>query len=544
MPQGSIMYPGITKAKSAEYTQTLGVRPSSCLIKMIPQLTPIASGGTITFGYNGLTLTLPECQLDSTRLAFNNGFVTSCLILDRRWKWEFAAPINGYYVDRTLRQLIEMLLISCGEATPDVSAVDATITPRVNWQSVNPTIPLQELCSEYGYAIALGFGTENVKVCEIGTGALLPTTNLMAGSSEQDPPTRPHWIRVCFGPSLMQARVLLEAVALDIDGVYRTLDTVSYRPAAGWGNEPPGTLPSVRAEFGAEDHELAKRSVYRIYRVASFPDSTLILPDNSATLSSISQIFPIESQLVTKETDTGNVSRRASNRMYGIIFDSTSLKAQPPVPENTEIDDLLDLNFRVEGNRGLVIFNEPVYQIDEYTLDYAPATLFMECSFHVMNNTTNQYESYHKDTVFDANGFGYATVQQFEDRGEKTMLYGPSHAVTGNINNSVELDTKAAIITAAMSGRYTTRASAEAWYNIPMFSIRCDGAIRQLKFIMTDADDDAPGPGCITMVSRNTECDKYVRTYHDAALYVDSMNRHNNRRNASARKARKTRGDD
>ena len=544
MPQGSIMYPGITKAKSAEYTQTLGVRPSSCLIKMIPQLTPIASGGTITFGYNGLTLTLPECQLDSTRLAFNNGFVTSCLILDRRWKWEFAAPINGYYVDRTLRQLVHALLQACGEMTPDVSAVDNTITPRVNWQSVNPTIPLQELCSEYGYAIALGFGSEAVKVVEIGTGALLPTTNLMAGSSEQDPPTRPHWIRVCFGPSLMQARVLLEAVALDTDGVYRSLDTVSYMPYTGWESEPPETLPTVLGESGVTAHELAKRSVYRIYRIVSFPDSTLILPDGSVTLNSISQIFPIQSQMIEQETDSGSVARRASNRMYGIMLNTTRLKAQPPVVGNTDIDDLLDLDFRVEGNRGLVIFNDPVYQIDEYTLGYAPATLFMECSFHVMNNTTNQYESYHKDTLFDAAGFGYATVRQFEDRGEKTMLYGPSHAVTGNINNSVELDTKAAIITAAMSGRYITQASAEAWYNIPMFSIRCDGAIRQLKFIMTDADDDAPGPGCITMVSRNTECDKYVRAYHDAALYVDSMNRHCDRRNASARKARKTRGDD
>jgi hypothetical protein len=544
MPQGSIMYPGITKAKSAEYTQTLGVRPSSCLIKMIPQLTPIASGGTITFGYNGLTLTLPECQLDSTRLAFNNGFVTSCLILDRRWKWEFAAPINGYYVDRTLRQLVHALLQACGEMAPDVSAVDNTITPRVNWQSVNPTIPLQELCSEYGYAIALGFGSEAVKVVEIGTGALLPTTNLMAGSSEQDPPTRPHWIRVCFGPSLMQARVLLEAVALDTDGVYRSLDTVSYMPYTGWESEPPETLPTVLGESGVTAHELAKRSVYRIYRIVSFPDSTLILPDGSVTLNSISQIFPIQSQMIEQETDSGSVARRASNRMYGIMLNTTRLKAQPPVVGNTDIDDLLDLDFRVEGNRGLVIFNDPVYQIDEYTLGYAPATLFMECSFHVMNNTTNQYESYHKDTLFDAAGFGYATVRQFEDRGEKTMLYGPSHAVTGNINNSVELDTKAAIITAAMSGRYITQASAEAWYNIPMFSIRCDGAIRQLKFIMTDADDDAPGPGCITMVSRNTECDKYVRAYHDAALYVDSMNRHCDRRNASARKARKTRGDD
>lgn len=543
MPQGSITYPGITKAKSAEYTQTLGVRPSVCLVRMIPQVGLIAPGGTLTFTYNGVSLTLPDCQLDSTRLSFTNGYVTSCVILDRRWKWEFAAPISGYYSDRTLRQLIEVLLQACGEATPDVSAVDNTIMPRVDWQCVNPTVPLQELCTEYGYAIALGFDTENVKVCEIGTGELLPTDNLMAASEEQDPPTRPNYIRVCFGPSVMQARVSLEAVALDTDGVYRTLNDVSYKPSIGWGFEPPESLPKVLAQHGETAHELAKRSVYRIYRVKAFADSTLNLPDGSATLTSISQIFPIQSEILKTETSIESITRRASNRMFGIMKNSVSLQSQPPVVGNTSISALLDLDFRVEGNRGLVIFSDPVYQIDEYTGGYAPATLIMECAFHVMNNTTNQFEFYHKDTLFDATGFGYATVRQFEDRGEKIMLYNSSHGVTGNTNNNTDLDTKAGIIAAAMAGRYQTAASAEAWYNKPMFSIRCDGAIRQLKFIITDADDDAPGPGCITMAARNTECDRYVRTYHDAALYVDSMNRHCDRRNRSARRARRYRGE-
>lgn len=522
MSQGLWTFPGITHAKELEYTQALGVRPSIVSMRCIPQATNIAATGTVTITYGVGVLTLPNCLVDSGRIVLDaaHGFLMSIPAFDRRWKWERYPPISGYYnirrqgvavvaTQKNLQQLMTLLLNAIGETSAVVSAVSTSIYPEVRWNAHAPHLALQELMTEYGYDVALGFGEEPVTIVQRGVGASLNIVGGMLVSSGVDPKTRPQYVRTVFGDSRAQARFKLVAVGKDTDGAWRELDDLSYQPFGGWSAENPYLLPNVQSSQTEATYKLAISTVFRAYRIDKFADGTLNTPDGDGTLGSIEQVLPLENRLLDREYARSAGSAEPF-RIFG-VFRTTDEYGQPPTVSDTGIDDQIRGRKVVfDGENGMVLFEEPIFQM--FGPYVTPAELYLECAFRLHHATTFAPFHYEKDVMVDAGGFGYLTVPYRETSAMTLVSYSAGHVVSSITTNQAELDNIADSVADSASQQFATEGSQMVVYNEPNLSLRCDGAIQQVKHVISDGQNH---PGSYSIASRHQEFDVFMLSRHE-----------------------------
>ena len=531
MAQGTISYTSVSYPKGGIYTQTLGVHPDRVSMRCAPQGTTIPSTGTVTFSYSATSITLPNCFLDDIKVVSDarSGHLLSLTLLDRRWRWHYAAPISGYYNIRragtqvlskkkSLRQLAELLLQQMGESTPDVSALSNTIYPEVRWDAERPALILEQLLREWGFSVTLGFGSETVTVVQLGAGSVLSSTGYeMLLSSAVDPQVRPQYCRVCFGPSLMQARFKLEPVALETDETWVSANSVSYKPTGGWEIEHPARLPNTQATETEADYNRALKSVFRTYRVTKFADDTLDMPDGSGTLSAITQVLPLIPRLLDSESIRSD-GNPIPFRLYGKRLVPASSGGQPAKDETTTVDDeIVGAAVKFDGETGLVTFEEPQYWID--TEQYKFADLYLECTFGVTSAITFAPTHYEKDVTIDASGYGYYPLRYPEAEARTVVVYTTSQAVLSTSSNQSTLDTLASDLTALISSQFSTSANQVAIYNQPTLSLRCTGVIHQVQHVITDGEDHA---GSFSIASVNMEFDRFIRSRDERAAMLQS----------------------
>jgi hypothetical protein len=533
-PQGLVSFPGIVSAKGAIYTQTLGVYPDRIAIRAVPQLTPIATYGTITFSFTSATLTLPGCYFDEARVvaSASDGFYLSLIFLDRRERWRFAAPVSGYYntyrvgtqtptKKKSLRELVLLLLQHVGEASPDVSLLSNAIYPEVRWECESAVAVLDKLLREWGFSIALGFGTEVVKVVQLGIGTLPGLTTAMMASSTVDPKVRPQYIRTCFGPSIAQARFKLEPIALETDEMWVGANTVSYKPAGGWENEFPARLPTVLADEPTSTFNRAIKSVFRAYRIVAFADNTLNYPDGSGALTSIEQCLPLFNRLLDDEAIRTDGSA-IPFRIYGKRFVPAESNGQPAKDITTTVDDeIVGEKVLFDGENGIILFENPQYftEVNEEeggsgVEEYKFADLYLECSFGILNATGNYPTHYEKDILLDSSGLGYHSVKYPELEARTVVAYTTGQAVSGMTTNQTALDAIAALIAESVSVQYATDASQMIVYAMPEFTLRCNGIVHQVQHVISDGTEHAAS---YSTVSSNMEFDRCIASRDERA---------------------------
>lgn len=535
MQQALIAYPGILYPKGGVYTQTLGTRPDAVSIRCVPQATAIPSSGTVTMSWGGSSLTLPNCQLDSARIVTDaeDGFLLSIVLRDRRERWKFAPPISGVYniwragtqvVSKklSLRALAALLFTQMGEGSAVVTALSSSIYPEVRWNCEPPAVALERLLYEWGFSVALGFGSEAPTVVQLGVGTTLSTAWSMMVSSSVDPKTKPQYVRTCFNDSLAQVRFLMEAVALETDNTWVPINSVSYKPAGGWEAEDPHRLPTVEVSGSADDYNRAIATVFRAFRIYNFAageTGTLNLPDGSGTLASIAQTLPLYNRLLDDESIRSDGSE-IPFRIYGKRRNPGEVSGQPPVSTNTSIDDeIVGAKVEFDGENGIIIFEEPQYWVNGSS-EFKPAVLFLECTCKLTSATTFAKAHYEKDTLLDAAGYGYHPARYPDAELRTVAAYGASQAVSGTTNNQAALDAIAALVAASVSSQYTTDTMQMVVYNQPILSLRCDGAITQIQHVISDGTSHA---GAYTVASRNSEFDKFIRTRDERTALINSL---------------------
>lgn len=531
MAQGTVTYSGVVAPKGATYTQTLGVHPDKIIIRCVPQTTAVSTRGSITLAYDGGSLVIRDCFFDNAQVVADvqHGFLLSLAFDDRRAAWAKADTISGVYniwrageqitsKKKSLRELATILLEHMGETSPNVTALSNSIYPEVRWADESPVEALQELLYEWGFSVSLGFGTEAVKVVQLGTGASLSTTAAMMASSTIDPKIRPTHVRVRFAPSLMQARFLLEAVALETDNTWVPIADVSYEPSVTWASEHPERLPNLSQTASADVLARAQATVYRAFRIKAFADGTLNIPDGSGTLTSIEQCLPLQNRLLDNETirDDGSA---IPFRVYGKRFIPAAKNGEPAEDSTSTIDDqITNENVVFDGENGIIIFERPQWY--ENAEAYFPAELYLECSFSIVDLTNNYPYRYKKDVSVDPSGTGYHVVRNYDVEGRTVVAYGSSQAVSGSTNNQTDLDALAALMAASVSSQYSTTGMQVVAYNQPVFSLRCDGAIHQVQHVISDGTDYA---GSFSTASRNAEFDRFIHTRDERAAARRSL---------------------
>lgn len=532
MPQGTISYTNISYPKGGVYTQTLGVNPDRVSLYCIPQATPtIPNTGTITFSYNASSITLPNCFLDDVKVVSSTawGHMLSLSLLDRRWRWHRAAPITGYYnvrrngtmvaaKQKSLRQLAELLLQQMGEATPNVTALSNSIYPEVRWEAESPALMLEQLLGEWGFSVTLGFGSETVTVVQLGAGsAVALNTYEMMISSTVDYKMRPTNVRVCYGPSLMQARFKLEPVALETDDSWVAAGSVSYAPGGDWTTESPYRLPAVAISEPEDTYNRALKSVYRAYRIKKFAPDTLDIPDGSGTLSSIQQVLPLLNTLLDSESIRTDGSA-IPFRIYGKRLIQAPSTGQPAKDEISTIDDeIIGERVAFYGETGLLIFENPQFYVNDDGFQFAD--LYLECSFRITSATTNAPQHYEKDVAVDAGGYGYYIVQRPETEARTVVAYGASQTASGTSSNQATLDTLASDIAGQVSSQFGTTAAQLLIYCQPILTLRCSGVIHQVQHIISDGTRHA---GSYSTVAVNLEFDPHIRLRDERAALFKS----------------------
>jgi hypothetical protein len=402
-PQGFFWWPGIVTFLHGSFTFAHGINPSLCQLYIAPQLDWPAMAGELTVNYlpGGNSYTFSDCLLDfvSVEREPDGRQVWGLHILDRRWKWKDCGRISGNYNIRwqngdgdeeiftpslrTLQELMELCLDAMGEDVYgyDVAAVVEETYPQVEWDYENPARALLELCDKYGYRVILTLENQ-VLVAKANEGNYLPDGTYLSGATTINPPNTPSSIVVAAGHTLAQYDFPLVPMAKELDNTYVPLDEVSYKPDKphGWGDVD---LPDF---FQIEDpvaREYARTSVWKAFQIGvpfTMEGIDEENPENDE-IEDVMRVLPLlDHQLVkapqqlqptSDDSDTENYQpgQPLPAVVYGIYWTYEGLENS-----QTEIDSSQPMqtaeqgkymgNFQIEGERGLVIF-------DDYTCAYS-----------------------------------------------------------------------------------------------------------------------------------------------------------------------------
>jgi hypothetical protein len=205
--------------------------------------------------------------------------------------------------------------------------------------------------------------------------------------------------------------------------------------------------------------------------------------------------------------------------VYGKYFQMPDEKAQPFVGGNTVIGDkVTGRRYRFDGENGMLFFEEPIYYMDGS--DIKPADLWIEVTIRIRNSTNGSWRHYEYDVDAEPTGTGYYTIRH-EDRAETIVSYDTSHGITAFSTNAASLIALGVAAASAAAGMFATSASQYIAYNQPKLMLRCDGAIQQVKHIMTCGEHEHAVNR--TTASRNFEFDKKVPSRAQRVAHLRAM---------------------
>lgn len=453
-PQGLFLYPGVKAVLSASYTLGHGISPSVFALRIAPQFTGVPDVGMVQIVYGGVRLKFPECRIDkvSGDIGDDGKEVWELTIFDRRWKWKNTGKLSGYYnvrdnetggtsllkeTERTPQQLAELCLRAMGEGGYNVRKMPNVSRPAVEWDYANPADALQQLCDDLGCRVVLGLDNR-VRIEVLGKGRQLPAgrgQGVLTDSKTLDPPERPDRLIVAAGHTRLNVDLPLEAIGLDIDGEWKPLDLLSYAPqAARNGTSIPGVsvgkaawnlcnLPDYNAVKEVKCRELAKQTVYRVYRI--LPPFYVPLQGAkkgfATKVTSLREILPIEDEQTFKapKRDPKKDAKNLPAIVYGVWNDGHEATANVTErPDPTKIDAVQSLypqdkeaarkqklegmvtrSFSIDKERGHVIFDEPIVRYYEESggiLRY-PAVLFLRTAVCLRHPETLAFHRYERE---------------------------------------------------------------------------------------------------------------------------------------------------
>jgi len=522
MTTGTVIYQGIQITKGATYTQTRGISPDVCEVKLIPQQDPIPSMGDLALTFNAVNqVVLRDCLADSSRVWLNDqGFVGTINFRDRRWRWSRYELFSAHFNERdsigniieasrlSLQGILRALFTHIGESGVDVSRVPNDFYPEFNQRCKPADVLIQSYGINLGYEVCLGFDDDVVTVWPRGQGEDLPglganpaTSELMKLEESLDPATPPQ--------SVAQARFGLKAVGKDIDGSVRDLDDLTYKPSVGWV-KAYDYMGIIAKEWGEDSLQvqLAQETVYRWYLVEAFADGSLDFPDGTGSLDDITQVLPFFQKLL--EVEHLFLSDKVFHPNIR-LFGAYSARKGWVGRESTDISWRVKDPYEFNAYTGLVNFEEPAYEDLTAVEQILPGTFFIEAAFRIRDSFNRQFVSYVHTIPIDNFGAGVHTYEEPGVIATTIVKYDDSHNVTEILNNQEDVDAYAQTIHAATAGSYIHKAEKMAWYNRIMDEIKLDGLTSQVQHIITDGTD--PGAaGHMTRAAQNMEFDVFLRS--------------------------------
>jgi len=515
-PLGLLSFPGLDQVRSWSFTLSHGITPDVAHVEIAPQFGVPAEIGTMVISFGGVELDFPGCVLDSAQVRRDrSGMVVHLAILDRRWAWRYGA-ISGRFnlrqkdgsldtsTEMPPQDLAALLLAAMGESEFDVSGLPNLARPEVDWVYANPAQELANLADSLGCRVVLDLDSR-VSLAPAGFGADLPGTGTERTQNFGiDPPTRPDSLLLVGGATRFQTLFRLEAVGLDTTGEIEPINSLSYMPKEGWGNEAYLGFSNVTS---ADSRALARRTVYRWYRIkCTAPFSTegqFQIAGYDGPVQNLWQILPLEDGQVSTYADVDGIERPLPPDVVGIYWDR-SLDAN-----NIPTQRRYRGQFSIDTERAIVRFAEPVMQVNSGGTSFGEAQLYLTVAHGVKDLATLQdvRRTCERALPGEPNGTGPQIVRRDDLAQTIITQYDASNNPTGTIDSAAEFDAEANDSLDATEAQFQTLETDVVEY-AGVVPISPDGAIQQVEW-------SGGLSGCVTRASRNSEFSVVVPPYHE-----------------------------
>lgn len=507
-------FPGIAQVLSCSYTLSHGITPGIFQLECLLNLSAAHGPGTLTFidhDNPAFLIEFPDCRVDAHKIVrTSRGRSWIVPIFDRRWRWQFG-DISGHYnlvmdngiVDpaheKTPQELASLCLDAMFETNYDVTELPNEERPEVDWDYENPAKALQSLCELAGCRVVLRLDN-TVKICRIGVGNPLPlnvgTSGPMEDSGALDFPIAPDAI-ICVTRKRFQQDFELEAVGEDTDGSIKPIEDLSYMPTGGWEDTSP---PDFWDVVGDAERELAKKTVYRWYRIKNTDDdgNPIVLEGAGYTIEELSQILPTYSEQCATYTDPDtNVVKNEPPLVFGVFYDGTLAF------DNVAPDTDYQRDFTLNTEKGIVEFADYVYKFrvaaGSIAYDsFVKADLKLRVAVGLRDQTQWNWLRYERLRAIPTDSFsGLTRILMHE---EISLDY-----INGVVQNQVEVDAEADYYLDGAEQEYQITLPQEV--TLPgLVRIDPDGAIQQIEWRVG-------AQGATTTASRNTEFSVVVPPY-------------------------------
>lgn len=532
MAIGLIHYPGIVHARSANFTFSAhGTSPSSAIIEITPQAVAPATTGNLRFTFGDVFVEFGGCHLDMSSFTRNSqGLIVSLRILDRRWRWR-EKTISGSYnlrnpdetidtdTEKTPHQLAGFLLDALGEVGYDVTALPLAPRPLVQWDFASAAAELDSLCDMFGCRVVTQLNGR-VKICVLGVGADLPALpqRIMDVSGSIDPPEIPDVLRVVFGPTRVQLVFTAEAVGMDTDKRVKSIDDLSYKPAAGWGRADLGRFngldhpaPTAGGETEESPRSLALRTLFRWYRIDGLLDTAVNMSTDKFlrqllgsqfdfSFNSMKQFLPLLSDLVDADPVTKKNLEPFVQGTFALLDGIWS---------NSESWAHYKRPFSIQNDTGIIDFSDYCFKwaTAGSPSNYQPADIYLNASVNIKHHTSMVVHRVLRDKATGANsGMGAKVYREEDVAGAIRLNYNASGKAISADTNVAALNQEADYHLKAAMAEFQVKAAGDQSY-AGLVPINCDGAIQQVTYTVQQ------GGGCTTRASRNSEYHLHRPTY-------------------------------
>lgn len=322
-PQGLFYWNGVRAQLSASYSLTAGVLPSICTMMIAPQQSNFAADGTLAIVYGGTRIEFPDCCVGDVQLTRDNSGreMWALHILDGRWKWGYGT-ISGFYnrrdkddkiekIDPTsakhARELADLLFEAMGVKKADTSVLPKDAFPLKDWDYDNAASELESLLEEFGCRVTYG-PKGYVKVDRVGVGQQLPKDGMLDDSLGIDPAERPDELEFVGGKNLYNWSFDLKPVGKDVDGEWREINELSYKPNGGWQiTDQPDFMRVDEGQQFSRNRDLARETVYRCWQIDLSKKKPLTIYGHK--VEELRQILPITDRQVIKASFVGQKER-------------------------------------------------------------------------------------------------------------------------------------------------------------------------------------------------------------------------------------------
>lgn len=406
----------VSDTGNSTFTLSAGLDPSVCVIEAAPinpfppLIAPLVIEGTF-----GRTV-FRDCALRSPQLSLGDSQRIAYTIVDRRWRWQEGGGIMRGRFNwrreqttgtpwgtasteplenrRSPREIVIELLRLLGETDFDASQIPDIPTdqwPTFEFDHVPARLALGQVLDAVRCVLTLGVD-DRVRIYRPGTGASIGR----ADHAHQEGyginiKLRPDALYFIGSETKYEATFQTEPVGKDLDGSWKHIDRLSYKPKTGWEEadlegvdvgidfDPMATLPDYDKERSkAMAIALAQDTVFRCWRILPrFADGSTSLDD--ITLLRVDRLNLLDT-LLGRSYDPVT-SHRVERRPFveGQFFDSQLFLGNSPAATRYRG------GVSVDAENSLIVTADKMYRLDD-SGKTKPALLFARLAFTYRHN--------------------------------------------------------------------------------------------------------------------------------------------------------------